>query len=709
MSNLVYVANDASYQEQLQSLHASIDERYPELTVAQRAQIEADLYNETFPYGKLQPLIDDEDVCRINISSAGINPQTGALFTPHTTVVTRHGTYLLDKPPFEGAQEAFLCAEKLCERAGVHPNDNALKFENLILPDGCFFSAVFDANRLAQNGCDLLVIEKPQDVFEQDFDLSDLSALDTPASLRPRQTAAPMQTPIQSIPQSVPVQDVAPNISQSVAPFQSITSPQSDASVQDTVPAQERHGFFRRKAKDTPKVESAPFKEHTADNALQPTTPDLAPAPYVTHTVAVDKALLDAVRQEVQMRITSTNMSTEVVERIIEEEVNRFASKDTADKRKEYIRRIADEFLRFGVLQPLMDDENVSEIQVFGGGRDCETGAYLRPRVVVEIDGVLHPAPDVELLTEEQHEKLVSRIARLSGRTCDETSPLMDATLPDGSHVNAVHHSIAIDGQTLNIRKFVANRASMQDLVSWGSASADMMDFLRACVVARANIIVAGGTDSGKTTLLNILSGCIPSNQSVVVIEDTAELQLKSELVQRLQSRPKNAEGAGEVSLHSLLVNALRMRPDRIVVGECRSIEALDMLQAMSTGHDGSLTTVHASSAKGVFARIETMIQTGTTRLDTDAIRRQIADAIDLVVYTTRLRSGRRVIQDIVAIDGYAEGQITRTELFHVEVSPDAQTVRFVPNGLQPVHLKEKILNSGAVYKPEWFFLEGRY
>lgn len=419
------------------------------------------------------------------------------------------------------------------------------------------------------------------------------------------------------------------------------------------------------------------------------------------------KLLAQRVRDEVAAELSLRDLSDEEVETLIEKTARYHLPDAGEDEVMSHVKAISDEFLRFGPLQALIEDPDVSEIMVNGGGRDPETGAFLAPQVFVEVRGVNRPCPAVAFESEEHLVRIVSRIARRAGRLCDETHPTMDAQLPDGSRVNAVHHSVSIDGQSLNIRKFKRGAMTPEQLVDGGSCSPSMMEFLRSCVIARASIVVSGGTGSGKTTMLNALSSFIPEGERIVVIEDTAELRLAHGHIVRLQARPRNAEGSGEVTVHDLVVNALRMRPDRIVVGECRSDETIEMLQAMQTGHDGSLTTVHANSALGVFSRIETMVM-ASQPLDSHSIKQQISEAVDLVVHTKRLESGRRVIEEIVSVDGCSDGVISHTTLFSCSVG-DGPGARFAPNAVQPQKIKQLILDAGAPYRAEWFFEEGGY
>jgi pilus assembly protein CpaF len=306
---------------------------------------------------------------------------------------------------------------------------------------------------------------------------------------------------------------------------------------------------------------------------------------------------------------------------------------------------IVDEALGFGPIEDLLRDQEVSEIMVNG----CE-------HVYVERGGKLEKTAK-RFSNDAQLRLVIERMIAPIGRRIDESSPLVDARLADGSRVNAVIEPLAIDGPSLTIRRFGSRRLSIADLVRFGAVSENVVEFLRAIVEARLNIVISGGTGSGKTTFLNILSGYIPYGDRIVTIEDAAELKLDQEHVVRLEARPANLQGKGEISIRDLMKNALRMRPDRIIVGECRGGEALDMLQAMNTGHDGSLTTLHANNARDALARIETMVMMAGFELPIKAIREQVSSAIDIIVQISRMRDGSRKVTGISEVVGM-EGEI---------------------------------------------------
>ena len=321
-------------------------------------------------------------------------------------------------------------------------------------------------------------------------------------------------------------------------------------------------------------------------------------------------------------------------------------------ERGEILTRVLHEVLGLGPLEPLLKDPDVSEVMV--NGRGC---------VYVEKKGKLH-ATDAKFSSDKQLRTVIDRIVSPLGRRVDESMPLCDARLADGSRVNIVLPPLALDGPTVTIRKFMTRTLSLAELASLGSMSGAMADFLRACVAGRKNIVVSGGTGSGKTTLLNALSSAIPDDERIVTIEDAAELRLQKPHVVRLESRPANAEGEGAIPIRRLVINALRMRPDRIVVGECRGGEALDMLQAMNTGHDGSLTTVHANSPRDALGRLETLVLMAGMDLPVKVVREQIRSAVHLIVQQARLSDGSRKVISITEVTGMEGDTLTTQELY---------------------------------------------
>jgi pilus assembly protein CpaF len=346
-------------------------------------------------------------------------------------------------------------------------------------------------------------------------------------------------------------------------------------------------------------------------------------------------------------------------------------------ERRDLIDDVADDALGLGPLQRLLDDPTVSEIMVNGSDH-----------IYVERHGRLQRTA-ASFRSEERLRHVIERIVSRVGRRIDESSPLVDARLPDGSRVNAIIPPLAMNGSALTIRKFATDPFQTRDLVELGSISAELGEVLYACVQARLNIIVSGGTGTGKTTLLNVLSSYIPADDRVVTIEDAAELQLQQEHVVRLESRPPNIEGRGEVTIRDLVRNALRMRPDRIVVGECRGGEALDMLQAMNTGHDGSLSTVHANSPRDAISRLETLTLMAGMDLPLRAVREQIASAVDLIIHITRLRDGSRRVTQVTEVIGMEGDTVTLQDAFAFDFAAGMDdlgryrgTVR--PTGLRP-------------------------
>jgi pilus assembly protein CpaF len=326
-----------------------------------------------------------------------------------------------------------------------------------------------------------------------------------------------------------------------------------------------------------------------------------------------------------------------------------------ASSRQRVVRQVEDEVMGLGPLEPLLADNSVADILVNGFGQ-----------VYVERAGKLRETP-IRFRDDSHLMNIIDRIVSSVGRRIDESSPMVDARLKDGSRVNAIVPPLAIDGPSLSIRRFAIERPSAQDLVDIGSLTPVLVEVLKGIVKSRLNVLISGGTGSGKTTLLNVLSGFIPPDERIVTIEDSAELQLQQPHVVRLETRPPNIEHKGEVTQRDLVRNSLRMRPDRIIVGEVRAAEALDMLQAMNTGHDGSLTTVHANSPRDSLSRLETMVMMAGLNMPIKAMRNQIASAIDIVIQLQRLEDGKRRLVSLQEIQGMEGDIITMTELFKFE------------------------------------------
>jgi len=324
----------------------------------------------------------------------------------------------------------------------------------------------------------------------------------------------------------------------------------------------------------------------------------------------------------------------------------------TRNDRTQLLDWILADILGYGPLEPFLQDDTITEVMVNGHDK-----VYIERRGLIEKTDVVFEN-DAHLM------RVIDRIVSPIGRRVDESSPMVDARLPNGYRVNATIPPLALDGPALTIRKFAQSPYTAQDLVANGTLTSNLVAFLNACVESRINMIISGGTGTGKTTLLNVVSAFIPGNERIVTIEDTAELQLKQEHIVRMEYRPPNVEGKGEVTIRRLMINALRMRPDRIIVGEARGGEALDMLQAMNTGHDGSLTTIHSNSPRDTLRRIETMVLMAGMNLPLQAIREQLASAIDLVVHLDRMRDGTRKVVKVSEVQGMEGKSIVMQDLF---------------------------------------------
>ncbi len=377
--------------------------------------------------------------------------------------------------------------------------------------------------------------------------------------------------------------------------------------------------------------------------------------------------------------------SMDVLEQRVRDTLQEVLNNDEAhlspSDRNRITAEICDEILGHGPLEPLLRDPDVSEIMV-----------NAPDKIYVERFGRIMPV-DAAFLDEEHLRRIIDKMVARVGRRLDEGSPMVDARLPDGSRINGVLPPISIDGAVLTIRKFAADPYTMEDLISFGTLTKPVADLLAACVRGRLDMLITGGTGTGKTTTLNVLSQFLPAEERIVTIEDAAELQLHQEHVLRLESRPPNIEGRGEVSVRDLVRNSLRMRPDRIVIGEVRDGAALDMLQAMNTGHDGSLTTVHANSPRDSLARIETMVLMAGMELPVRAIREQTAAAIDLIIHQTRLKDGSRRITHITEVTGMESEVITLQDIFVFDFRAGVDEYGRYRGTLQPTGLRPQFLD----------------
>jgi pilus assembly protein CpaF len=364
------------------------------------------------------------------------------------------------------------------------------------------------------------------------------------------------------------------------------------------------------------------------------------------------------------------------------------------EERLQLVAEVADEVLGLGPLEPLLEDPTITEVMV-----------NAPDKVYFERGGVLHLSDRV-FRDHEHIMRIIEKIVRPLNRRIDESSPMVDARLPDGSRVNAIIPPLAVDSPAITIRKFSRDPLTVDDLIAFGTLIPEMVDFLRACIQTRLNVVIAGGTGSGKTTLLNVLSSFIPPHERIVTIEDPCELQLRQRHVIRLETRPPNVEGKGQVTQRELLRNALRMRPDRIIIGEVRAGEAFDMLQAMNTGHDGSLTTVHANSPRDALARIENMVLMAGLDLPVRAIREQVASALDLVVQVGRMSDGSRKVTHVAEVVGMEGQTVTMQDIFlFQQTGVDSRgTVqgRMVSSGLRPTFI-ERFEAAGIYLRPEIF------
>ena len=450
------------------------------------------------------------------------------------------------------------------------------------------------------------------------------------------------------------------------------------------------------------------------DGATAPSPPPPAPAPAAAprklQPVRTDTRANSSVKERVHQALIDSlgpqlydphlpeeelaNAVRETLQEVIDSEETPLSRAD----RTRVIQEVSDDILGHGPLEPLLRDPEISEIMVNGP-----------ENIFVERSGRLHHA-GLQFTSEAHLRRTIDKIVGRIGRRVDEASPMVDARLPDGSRINAVVPPIALDGSLLTIRKFSTDPLTADDLVSFGTLSPASKDFLDACVRGRLNIVISGGTGSGKTTTLNVMSSFVPSDERIVTVEDAAELQLHQEHVLRLESRPDNSEGKGGVTIRDLVRNCLRMRPDRIIVGEVRDGAALDMLQAMNTGHDGSITTVHANTPRDSLARLETMVLMAGVDLPVRAIREQVVGALDVIVQQARLKDGSRRVIAITEVVGMESDTITLQDIYTFDFGAGRDEDGKFRGGLVATGVRPKFtqhLEDFGVHLPAAMFQQG--
>ncbi len=420
--------------------------------------------------------------------------------------------------------------------------------------------------------------------------------------------------------------------------------------------------------------------------------------PYADLKTKVHHACIAKIGPELFKQQTAADLSERVL-RAVTEELALDRTPLTREERRRIVREIADDILGYGPLEPLLRDDSVTEVMVNNFDQ-----------VYIERAGKIE-GTNVRFVDEAHVLRIIDKIVSQIGRRIDESSPMVDARLPDGSRVNAIIPPLSLKGPTLTIRKFARDPYTINDLIAFGTLTAKSAQFLAACVRGKLNMLVTGGTGTGKTTTLNALSSFIPNDERIVTIEDAAELQLQQEHVITLESRPPNIEGQGEIRIRELVRNALRMRPDRIIVGEVRGPETLDMLQAMNTGHEGSLTTIHANSPRDALARLETLVMTAGVELPHRAIREQISSAFDLLVQIARLVDGSRRVTHVTEVLRMESDVVTLQDIF-IARAPDEETATqtrgsrllgpLACTGLKP-HFLEKLAANGVVLPPTFF------
>lgn len=422
--------------------------------------------------------------------------------------------------------------------------------------------------------------------------------------------------------------------------------------------------------------------------------------PYAELKTEIHHAVIAKLGPELFKKETTEDLSERVLHAVTEQlALNRTPL--TREERRRIVREIADDVLGYGPLEPLLRDDSVTEVMVNN-----------HDRIFVEREGRLERS-EASFVDNAHLLRIIDKIVSQVGRRIDESSPMVDARLPDGSRVNAIIPPLSLRGPTLTIRKFARDPYTMDDLINFNSLTPQAAQFLAACVKGKLNVLISGGTGTGKTTMLNAMSSFVPADERIVTIEDAAELQLQQEHVITLESRPPNIEGVGEIRIRELVRNALRMRPDRIIVGEVRGAETLDMLQAMNTGHEGSLTTIHANTPRDALSRLETLVLTAGVDLPLRAIREQTSSAFDLLVQISRLVDGSRRVTHITEVLRMESDVITLQDLFLAK-PPDEETAALrgsrllsplVCTGLKP-HFLEKMAANGVILPATFFRVE---
>ncbi|HZP30491.1 MAG TPA: CpaF family protein [Acidimicrobiia bacterium] len=450
--------------------------------------------------------------------------------------------------------------------------------------------------------------------------------------------------------------------------------------------------------------------QQTADNAVTTAGVDTparhgraearkAPTERKDPFAEIKRRAHEALFERLGAELYSSSNTEKELEKYVVQDLNRIIEAEriplTAEERKQVVKAVTNDVLGFGPIEEFLADSSVTEIMVNG-----------REQIFIERAGRLHET-EARFLTEDHLYRVIDRIVGQVGRRVDEASPMVDARLADGSRVNAVIPPLALDGAALTIRKFSQGVLSVADLIRIGTLTPQLAEFIDGCVRGKANILVSGGTGTGKTTMLNALSSMIPDDERIITIEDAAELQLDQRHLIRLEGRPPNIEGKGEIRIRDLVRNALRMRPDRIIVGEVRGGEALDMLQAMNTGHDGSLSTLHANSPRDALMRLETMVLMAGFDLPMRAVREQAASAIDLIIHVARLRDGTRRVMRVCEVEGMEGEVVTLSDVFAFDFSvvgdgPGAANGMIRPTGIRP-KLAERLSERNVTFEPQLF------